>query len=75
MVGLVVFGWGFLCGPALAQAPAARYRAAKAQLAVHSPNEGFLDDDSPAAVEALAGMWRASADAVVELLTRRPDAS
>lgn len=57
------------------QTPAERYQAAKHQLQAHSPNQDFLDDDSAAAVTALSDMWHASADAVVDLLTRQPDAT
>ena len=71
----LVVAIGLLSISAAGQMPAERYQEAKHQLEIHSPNQDFLDDDSPAAVQALADMWRASADAVINLLGQQPGAT
>lgn len=75
MILLLAVVVGLLSGFAVGQTPAERYQEAKHRLESHSPNQDFLDDDSAAAVQALADMWRATSDAVINLLVQQPGAT
>lgn len=65
---------GALCGVARAQSPVQQYREAATVFRGHTLDE-FLHDDSPEGIAALGRMWSASAEAVVELISRNPDAT
>lgn len=56
-----------------AQTAVQRYREAQKVFQAHSDGD-FLHDDSTTAVNALADMWAASAQAAVQVLSARPDA-
>lgn len=58
----------------LAQGAAQDYREATQQFRAHTSGD-FLHDDSKDGIDALARMWDASAQAVVQLLSTKPDAS
>lgn len=65
---------GVSCRLAAAQSPAQHYRAATKAFRDHTHGD-FLHDDSTAGVAALQSMWSASAEAVIELISRNPNAT
>ncbi len=56
-----------------AQTPQERYKSAKAVFSAHS--DGFLTDDSPAALVSIQQMWSAIAAVIIERRTRDPKLS
>ena len=58
----------------LAQEAARNYRVAAQQFRTHTKGD-FLHDDTKDGIEALARMWNASAQAVVQVLSSKPEAS
>jgi len=60
--------------PQVSQGAVQNYRRAAQEFRAHT-NGDFLHDDSHDGIDALKNMWRASAQAVVEAVSRRPDAS
>jgi hypothetical protein len=58
----------------LAQEAAQNYRVAAQQFRTHTKGD-FLHDDTKDGIEALARMWNTSAQAVVQVLSSKPEAS
>ncbi len=58
-----------------AQQAAQQYKAAQSILKAHTSEDGILNDDSPEARSALAKMWGAAGQAVIEILGSHPNAS
>jgi hypothetical protein len=56
-----------------AQTPQDRYRSAKTSFSAHT--DGFLTDDSPAALTSTQQLWSAIADFIIERRTRDPKLS
>jgi len=73
-VAPIVFLLGVSLSLATAQSPVQRYRDAVKVFRGHTQGD-FLHDDTPAAIEALQRMWSASAESVVQLIARNPDAT
>ena len=57
-----------------AQGAAQNYREAALNFRAHTQGD-FLHDDSKDGIEALSRMWNASAQAVVQVLSSKPEAS
>jgi hypothetical protein len=70
----VVVFFGALGKFSAAQSPIQQYRDAAKVFKDHTPGD-FLHDDSPVGISALRGMWSASAEAVIQLILRNPDAT
>jgi len=71
----LIFVLATSCVAALGQQPAERYKAAQAVLKAHIAEFDILNDDSREAHDALAQMWNAVGDAVIEILNAQPNAS
>jgi hypothetical protein len=66
--------FGASCTLATSQSAVQRYRDAAKVFRDHTQGD-FLHDDSPAGIAALQSMWSASAESVVQLISRNPDAT
>jgi len=65
---------GAVCRLTIAQSPIQHYRDAAKLFRDHTQGD-FLHDDSPAGIAALQSMWSASSEAVIQLISRNPDAT
>jgi len=71
----LIFVLATSCVAAFGQQPAERYKAAQAVLKAHIAEYDILNDDSHEAQDALAQMWSAVGDAVIEILNAQSNAS